>query len=292
MAEPLNSSSFNLQPNFPIAGVADLIANRPLKEAQMRAQQQQQLVQGLQNFGAGVQSLVARRQAMAQALAGAQLYANTPEGKQAMAPTQTTTQAPVMRSQTAAFDPATGGLTPNVGATGVGTTTPKTTSTPSPVNMQTLATAFYGDKPSELMNQLFERQKQAQQYGLEQRKQALAEKIEPQKLAQEKEIQTQGLGIKGEEVTTQAAGNIQNQITSLQQKKAELVKSVPTGLFAGFNNEQAEQAKRQMAEIDAQIAQYQSQLQGMHKTPTGGATHMSTDALLQHYRQLTNVTSG
>ncbi len=282
----LNASSFNMQPTFPIAGVADLIANRPVKEAQMRVQQQQQLVQGLQGFGAGVQSLVARRQAMAQALAGAQIYANTPEGKQMMAPTQTTQQVPVMRNQTAAYDPASGSVTPNTGATGVGATTPQTTTTPSPVNQGTLATAFYGDKPSDLLNQLYERQKQAQQFGLEQRKQALAEKIEPQKLAGEQAIQKQLAGIKGQEVGVQSAGNIQNQISSLQQKKAELVKALP-GTFGTFlGNTAARQAKQQISQIDAQIAQYQSQLQGGNNTPTGGAAHMSTDDLLDQYKNL------
>ncbi len=277
MVDPLNSSSFNLQPNFPIAGVADLIANRPLKEQQMRSAQQQQLVNGLQTFGQGVQSLVARRQAMAQALAGAQMYGQTPEGQQILG-TNPVTQgmggAPVTRNQTAAFNPQSGSVTPNQ----------------SPVNTGTLATAFYGDKPSELMNQLFERQKQAQQFGLEQRKQALAENIEPKKLALQTKIESQLAGIKGQEVTTQAAGNIQTQISSLQQKKAELVKALP-GTFGTFlGNTAAQQAKKQIAEIDAQIAQYQSQLQGQNKT--GGAAHMSTDDLLQQYKQLANATSG
>jgi hypothetical protein len=278
MVDPLNSSSFNIQPNFPIAGVADLIAQRPLREAQMRAQQQQQLVEGLKDFGTGVQSLVARRQAMAQALAGAQIYGQTPEGKQLLGTNQVTQgpAGPITQNQTAAFNPQTGMVTPNQ----------------SPVTPQTLATAFYGDKPSDLLNQLYERQKQAQQFGLEQRKQALAERVEPQKVAGELAIQKQLAGIKGQEIGVQTSANIQDQISSLQQKKAELVKALP-GTFGTFlGNSAAQQAQKQIAEIDSQIAQYQSRLQGKNSPQTGGAAHMSTEDLLDQYRQLSNATSG
>lgn len=271
----LNSSSYNA-PAFPTAGVAELIANRPFKEQQMRAQQQEQLVSGLKDFGAGVQSLVARRQAMAQALAGAQMYGQTPEGKALLGTNQVAQGprgTPVTQNQTASYNPMTG----------------KAISNQSPVTQGTLATAFYGDKPSDLMNQLFERQKNAQQYGLDQRKQALAENIEPKKLALEQKIQTQLAGIKGQEIGVQTSGNIQNQISSLQQKKAELVKSLPTGWFAGIHNQAAEAAKQQMADIDAQIAHYQSQLAGGNKTPTGDAAHMSTEDLMNQYRQLVNL---
>lgn len=80
---------FDLQPNFPIAGVADLIANRSYKEAQMRSQQQAQLVEGLKGFGQGVQSLVDRRNAMAQSLALGQVL-NVPEAQASrMTPSQT-----------------------------------------------------------------------------------------------------------------------------------------------------------------------------------------------------------
>lgn len=64
---------FDLKQNFPIAGVADLLASRTQKEQAMRAQQQQQLVQGLEMFGSGVDSLVQRRQRMAQAMTLSQL---------------------------------------------------------------------------------------------------------------------------------------------------------------------------------------------------------------------------
>lgn len=156
---------FDMQQNFPIASVADLIAQRPFKEQQMRAQQQGQLVEGLKQFGQGVDSLVSRRNAMAQALAQAQVYGQTPEGQQALGTSQVTTtpQGPVTRNQTAAFDPATGSVTPNQ----------------SPVTQQTLAATMYGLAPKDfLANQATTQGNRIQQGEL-----ALRQQTEPQKIA-------------------------------------------------------------------------------------------------------------
>lgn len=80
----VDANTFDLKPNFPIASVAQLYADRPTKEAAMRAQQQQQLLQGIEMFGKGVDSLVQRRMAMAQALTQADvLLKNTEIAKQA-----------------------------------------------------------------------------------------------------------------------------------------------------------------------------------------------------------------
>ena len=59
-----DASTFAPKNDFPIASVAQLYADRNVKEAAMRAQQQQQLVEGLKGFGAGVDSLVNRRMQM------------------------------------------------------------------------------------------------------------------------------------------------------------------------------------------------------------------------------------
>lgn len=66
------ANEFDLKPSFPIAGVADLYANRSQKEAQIRQAQNAQLMQGLQQFSEGINSLVTRRQQMAQAMVLAQ----------------------------------------------------------------------------------------------------------------------------------------------------------------------------------------------------------------------------
>lgn len=65
----VDADTFNLKQNFPIASIAQLYADRPTKEAAIKAQQQQILLQGLDMFGKSVDSLVTRRQQMAQALA-------------------------------------------------------------------------------------------------------------------------------------------------------------------------------------------------------------------------------
>lgn len=158
---------FDLQANFPIQGVANLLADRTTKEAAMRAQQQQQLVQGLQQFGQGVQSLVDRRNKMAQALAGAQIYSQTPEGQQVLGNNQVTQtpMGPVTQNQTAAYDPATGSVTPNQ----------------SPVTTDTIAKALYGIAPKDLLdNQAQSRAADIQRGRLE-----LEQKTEPQKIAME-----------------------------------------------------------------------------------------------------------
>lgn len=263
---------FDLQPNFPISGVADLIANRPYKEAQMRLQQQQQLVQGLQGFGQGVQSLVDRRNAMAQALSGAQMFAQSPEGQQMLAPTVTsqTTQAPVMRNQTAAFDPSTGTVAPNTDMSGVGTMGPPkttTTSTPSPVNMGTLQTAMYGEKPSDMLTQLFNRQKERQTMALENRKQAFTEKIKPLELAQQERLTNALTGVKASQVTGEQANNIRAQITSLEAKKTGIIKDFPelagsvlSGVLPEGLNQKEAAAIQDYKDTQEQIDGYKQQL--------------------------------
>lgn len=136
----VDASSFNLQPNFPIANIADLYAQRPFKEAQMRSQQQKQLVEGLQSFGTGVDSLVNQRLKMAQALASAHLFAGTPSGQQALGTNQVTSagQTPVAYNQTANYNPSSGSVTPNQGS----------------ASMNDLSTALMGAEPKDILANL------------------------------------------------------------------------------------------------------------------------------------------
>lgn len=92
-------NSFDLKPNFPIAGVAQLYAERPVKEAAMRTQQQQQLLQGLQMFGQGVDSLVERRQKMAQALTLGKLYGLNQSQANGLSPEQVTDYGKIQKGQ-------------------------------------------------------------------------------------------------------------------------------------------------------------------------------------------------
>lgn len=78
------AGQFDMKTDFPIAGVADLLAQRPYKEALMKQAQQEQLINGLKTFGSGVQSLVDRRNAMAQALSAGQYLGVDPNQAQSM----------------------------------------------------------------------------------------------------------------------------------------------------------------------------------------------------------------
>lgn len=102
---PLDPSTFNLQPNFPIAGVADLIAQRPYKEALMREAQQKQLLEGLQGFGTGVNALVQRRLAMAQALAAGRALQGILQGASGQGGDQTAAPASVASAPSGATPP-------------------------------------------------------------------------------------------------------------------------------------------------------------------------------------------
>jgi len=118
------AGQFDLQPSFPIAGVADLIANRPYKEQQMRAQQQQQLVQGLDAFGQGVNSLVQKRNAMAQAMVLGKNLGMAPEETQGLTPEQVIQAATVKKGYVGAdlISSLFKGLNPNGGPAGVAPT--------------------------------------------------------------------------------------------------------------------------------------------------------------------------
>lgn len=241
------SGAFNLQPNFPIASVIQAAQENARTQQQAKEFGTQQLNQGLQTIGAVGQSLLARRQSMAQALAASKMYAQTPEGQQ------------MMGTNAVASGPNGQVVTPNQTAAGGSGMAP--TPNQSPVNMGTLQTAFMGDKPSDMLNQLFERSKQRQQLAIEQgtqaiegRKQALAETVEPQRLALEKQNNDLLAGIKQQMAGTEAAKAKSQDIDTLLQRKAELTKALPTSWFGGHNNDQAMAAQQEIAGIDAALA--------------------------------------
>lgn len=169
---------FNMTPNaFPIASVIDAAQRNAQLQQQAREQGNQSIVQGMQAIANVGNSLYDQRVKMAQALAGAHMYAQ--EHPELVNPTQTTTQAPVMRNQTAAYDPSTGSVTPNTDMTGVGTTTPQTTTTPPPLDIKTLATASYGMAPKDLFQNMIQNRLAKTQQG----ELALKQQTEPQKIA-------------------------------------------------------------------------------------------------------------
>lgn len=230
---------FTMKPTFPVASVID--AAQRNNQLQLQAQQagQQSLVQGLKSIGQIGQSLYDQKLKMAQALAGAKMYAQTPEGQQ-MLGTNTVTSGPsgqpVMENQTAAYNPATGTATPNQ----------------SPVNLQTIQTAMLGESPMAVQNQLFERQKQSQQFGLEQRKQALAEKIEPQKVALDQQIKTLLASIDAKKAGTEAT-HVENEDTnSLLTRRGQLVGDLSA--LPDWLSPKSKAARAEIDNIDAVLA--------------------------------------
>lgn len=265
---------FRLQPTFPIASVIDAAQRNNQLQEQTREAGNQSLINGLQSIGQVGQSLYEQKVRMAQALAGAKMYAQTPEGQQMLAPTVTsqTTQSPVMRNQTAAYDPSSGSVTPNIDMSGVGAIAPPkttTTRTPSPIDMGTLQTAMYGESPANMLTQLFERQKQRQQFGLEQQKQAFTEKMKPLEMAQQERLTNALTGVKASQVTTEQANNIRAQITSLEAKKTGIIKDFPelagsilSGVLPEGLNQKESAAIQDYKDTQNQIDGYKQQLPG------------------------------
>ena len=270
--------NYNIQPTFPIASVIDAAQRNNALQYMAQQQGQQSLVQGLGAIGQIGESLYQRKLAMAQALAGAKMYAASPEGQQMLAPTQTQTPIPqaVTPNQTAAYDPTTGSVTPNASPTT--STTPQspvaslpkmtqTLQTPSPISMGDLQTAFMGEKPSDLMTQLFERQKARQQFALDTRKQAFTEQTEPIKLAQQEEFNKGLLGLRGQGLTLDQQNNLRTQITNLATRQDAIRKEFPelTGTFIkgvlpeGSNAKEAA-AFKAYQDIQNQMDDYTEQL--------------------------------
>lgn len=269
----VDASTFGLKPDFPIAGVADLYAKKPYLESLMNQAQQGQLVEGMKTLGAGMQSLAQRKMMMAQALAAAKMYMGTPEGQQMMGSNQAATGPggqPVLQNQTAAG--------------GVG-------QAPVPnapqMSQGDVATAMYGESPSNMLTQLFQRQKQSQQFGLEQQKQAFAEKMKPLELAQQAQLTQALTGVKSREVSVQEQSNIRNQISSLEAKKAQAIKDFPElsgtfirGILPPGSNAKEEAAFRDYQDTQKRIEDYNRQLYGGGSKSSSPASHMSSADLL------------
>lgn len=157
---------FRIQPNsFPIASVIDAAQRNNQLQEQARQSGNQALITGLQSIGQIGQSLFDQKVKVAQALAGAHMVANTPEGQQMLGTNQvaSTAEGPVTQNQTASYDPSTGATTP----------------LKSPVDVRTIATALYGASPKDLL----EHMTQAQAAKMAQGELALKQQTEPQRLA-------------------------------------------------------------------------------------------------------------
>lgn len=268
-------NAFEVKQNFPIAGIADLIANRSYKEAQMRAQQQQELVEGLKTFGAGVDSLVTRRMQMAQALAQAHMYAGTPEGQALMKPTVSRTQqsVPLMPSQTAQGTDAQGNVLqapiPNDAGTSPISMRPDvtTTSTPSPVDINTMATAFRNEQPGTFLSNLQAQQTNKRAYDLESQKETNAQIIAQKRLDTMKEIFSGNMGFKNKELDQRDVEANKRELASLKSDQDNLIKQFPqtksslaqAGTFGMYKGSQAEQnAQAQFAKNSARIRELES----------------------------------
>jgi len=156
---------FTMKPNFPISSVIDAASRNAQLQLQAQQAGQQSLIQGLKSIGDVGQSIYERKLQMAQALAQAKMYAQTPAGQQALGTNQVASgpQGPVTQNQTAAYDPNSGTVTPNQ----------------SPLNMSDLTTSFLGMSPKDFMeNQIQQKAAQTAQGQL-----ALQQQVEPQKVA-------------------------------------------------------------------------------------------------------------
>lgn len=151
---------FRIQPNsFPIASVIDAAQRNNQLQEQARQAGNQSLIAGLQSIGQVGQSLFDQKVRMAQALAGAKMYAQQNPGLVGDNQVTKTPQGPVTQNQTAAYDPNSGTVMPS-----------------KPMDISTIASAMYGIEPKDIM------QNQVQRGEL-----ALKQKVEPQKIAVERE---------------------------------------------------------------------------------------------------------
>lgn len=131
---------FTMKQTFPIATVIDAAQRKAQLEQQAYQYGQDQLLQGLNAVGTVGESLAARKQQMAQALAAAKAIGQTPEGKTLLGTNEVSNgpAGPVLQNQTATYDPSTGTVSPNKAA----------------FNEKTLATALTGVSPKDLLSHL------------------------------------------------------------------------------------------------------------------------------------------
>lgn len=222
---PTPPFNMNVDQSFPMGSVIQAAQQNAQRQLEAQTLGNQSIVQGLQAIGQVGQSLLDRRRAMAQALAGAQLYSNTPEGKEMLGTNQVTSGPngqPVTMNQTASGS----------------VDQPPQPNKPS-IDLQTLATAFMGDKPSDVMTQMFNQHK----FG-----------VESQQKQQEIGISQLLASIAGQKAGTEQTHTNQEDINTLLQRRQEASANLPTGFFNSINNDKAKQAQSTIADIDRQLA--------------------------------------
>lgn len=254
---------FTMKPTFPVASVIDAAQRNNQLQQQAREAGNQSLIAGLQSIGQVGESLYNQKLRMAQALAGAKMYSQTPEGQQMLGTNQVATGPagqPVQANQTANYNPETGTATPNQ----------------SPLNVTDMATSMLGMSPKDMFeNQIQQRAAQTQQGEL-----ALKQQTEPKRLAIEQQKTTieQGIqnllaGIKGQEAGTQAIHTANEHEDALRARRDTLVKNLSIfgkfGLSPSSNASQAE-----IANIDSLLAQKGSgPLPGKKFSTSSGVTY-------------------
>jgi hypothetical protein len=157
---------FRMQQNsFPISSVIDAATRNAQLQVQARDQGNKALIEGLQAIGGIGQSLYDQKVKVAQALAGAHLYAQ--EHPEVVGDNQVTStpQGPVTQNQTAAYDPATGSVTPSR----------------PPLDIRTIATAMQGMSPKDM----FENQVQSRLAKVNEGELGIKKQYEPEKIANE-----------------------------------------------------------------------------------------------------------
>ncbi len=247
---------FRMQQNsFPIASVIDAAQRNNQLQEQARQANQQALVTNLQSIGQIGKSLFDQKVKVAQALAGAHMYANTPEGRRMIGTNNVaqTAQGPVTQNQTAAYDPELGSVTP----------------LKSPVDIRTIATAMQGMTPQDM----FQQQVQSRLADNAERELAFKEKYKPQeleieanKLSLEDRIQLMLAKTKEKEATASAAKVSSDERANLIERKANLIKLLSINPFSPSSNAAAKELK----EINAKLSEggQSSTLPAVGKTVT------------------------
>lgn len=223
---------FKMQPNaFPVASVIDAAQRNSALQLQARTQGQQSLIDGFKAIGQVGQSLYEQKLRIAQALANAKMYGQTPEGQSILGTNQVTSGPmgqPVTRNQTAAYDPTTGTVTPNQ----------------SPVGIQDIAKSMEGMAPRDL----FENLAKSQTARIQQGELDLKRQTEPQKIALDADLRKLLLGIQGQGATN-------TDVNNLLTRRAEAAKDLNDGKWHWGGNPKADEAKAEIARIDQQLSE-------------------------------------
>lgn len=272
----VDAPNFNLQNNFPISTVIDAAQKKAVYEQQFKDQQNALLLKGVDDISGVATSLAQKRAQVAQALAQAKIFGQTPEGQQILGTNNVTTSpmgTPQTMNQTAQGTDASGNLLP------------APVSNKSPVGLNDIATAIRGEQPGNFLGNLQAQSNTRKQLNLEASKEANSQKLAQERTKQILAVLQGNMGLGYTKVNEQTEGDLRKELESLKTQNGNLSKQLPSagmnalssvtgGLFQGQG---AIAAKNQLDANNQRIAKIESQLAG---NKNGSASHLSTADLL------------